>query len=86
MLVSLSESGLKLQRAELQAELVRVLDEINAELPAWERMPQIHVTKEEWGIANGLLTPTMKLRRKQIEEHYRPWIESSLHQGKAVFE
>jgi len=49
-------------------------------------MPQIFVTTDEWGIANGLLTPTMKLRRKQIEERYRPWIESGLGQGKVIFE
>ena len=63
-----------------------MLDQINAELPAWERIPQVFVTREEWSIANGLLTPTMKLRRKQIEQRYRPWVEASLGQGPVVFE
>ena len=86
VLVSLSEPGLKLDRQSLQAQLSSVLDDINAELPAWERMPQIFVTSEEWSIPNGLLTPTMKLRRKQIEERYRPWAEAHLGKDKVVFE
>ncbi|SDU04177.1 long-chain acyl-CoA synthetase [Pseudomonas pohangensis] len=86
VLVSLSESGLSLDREALQEELGRVLDVINSELPPWERMPQMFVTKQEWSIANGLLTPTMKLRRKQIEARYRPWIESNLKQGQVIFE
>ena len=86
VLVSLSEPGQKLERATLEIQLGAVLDQINAELPAWERMPQIFVTQEEWSIPNGLLTPTLKLRRKQIEERYRPWIEANQAKGQVVFE
>ena len=86
LLVFLSESGMKLEPSELTTQLSALLDQINAELPAWERIPQVFVTREEWSIANGLLTPTMKLRRKQIEQRYRPWVEASLGQGPVVFE
>ena len=86
VLVSLSDSGQKMGREQLQTELGKTLDEISGELPSWERMPQMFVTQQEWGIANGLLTPTMKLRRKQIEAHYRPWVEANLGKGKVIFE
>ncbi|MBF7728523.1 AMP-binding protein [Pseudomonas sp. N040] len=86
LLVYPSENGLKRERVELQAQLGALLDEVNSELPAWERMPQMFVTNAEWSIPNGLLTPTMKLRRKQIEQRYRPWVESSLERGAVIFE
>ena len=86
LLAFLSESGHRLDRAELKVQLSALLEEVNAELPPWERMPQIFVTREEWGIPNGLLTPTMKLRRKQIEQRFRPWVEASQGKGVVVIE
>lgn len=86
LLAFLSESGHQLDRAELKVQLSALLEEVNAELPPWERMPQIFVTREEWGISNGLLTPTMKLRRKQIEQRFRPWVEASQGKGVVVIE
>jgi long-chain acyl-CoA synthetase len=86
LLVSLAQAGQQLERDEIVRQLGVLLDEVNAELPAWERMPQVFVTREEWSIANGLLTPTMKLRRKQIEARYRPWVEDNLGKAVVVFE
>ena len=86
LLVYLSENGFRLERRELQTQLSALLDEINNELPAWERMPQVFVTNEEWSIPNGLLTPTMKLRRKQIEQRYRALVETNLDKGTVIFE
>lgn len=86
LLAFLSESGHRLDRAELKVQLSALLEEVNAELPPWERMPQIFVTREEWGISNGLLTPTMKLRRKQIEQRFRSWVEASQGKGVVVIE
>jgi long-chain acyl-CoA synthetase len=38
---------------------------------------------DEWSIANGMLTPTMKLKRTVIEERYRAVIEA-LYTGHEV--
>ena len=64
---TLSEVGRKLDRDLLTQTLGTLLEEINAELPAWEKIAQLFIAREEWTIANGFLTPTMKLKRKPIE-------------------
>jgi long-chain acyl-CoA synthetase len=66
--VTLSEVGKLLEREALSAKLNTLLEQINGELPAWERLAQLFVARNEWSIGNGLLTPTMKLKRKRIEQ------------------
>jgi long-chain acyl-CoA synthetase len=64
---TLSAVGRTLDRETLAQTLGTVLDEINAELPAWEKIAQLFIARDEWTIGNGFLTPTMKLKRKPIE-------------------
>jgi long-chain acyl-CoA synthetase len=86
VLATLSEIGKNLDRADVENQLNAVLKEINAELPPYERINQMFVAREEWQINNGMLTPTMKLRRKPIEAHFRPWIETNIGKVAVVFE
>jgi long-chain acyl-CoA synthetase len=86
VVVTLSESGLKADRADLTERLSTLLKEINAELPPWERIPQLFIAGSEWTIANGLLTPTMKLKRKFIEERFREWVQANTGKTAIVFE
>jgi long-chain acyl-CoA synthetase len=84
ILLTLSELGLGRDREELKAELDALLDEINAEVPAYERISNIFIT-DEWTIENTLLTPTMKLKRKQIEDHYNELVKQHLAAGRVNF-
>ena len=77
LLTTLSESGAVQEQTELKQELESLLETINSEVPAHERVGQIYVVPE-WTIENTLLTPTMKLKRKQIEDTYRSQIEANL--------
>ena len=54
-------------RAQVQAELARLLEDVNRALAAHERLCMIVVANEPWSIENGFLTPTMKIRRNRIE-------------------
>jgi long-chain acyl-CoA synthetase len=54
-------------RSQVQAELGRLLEEVNRELAPHERLRMIVVANEPWSIENGFLTPTMKIRRNRIE-------------------
>ena len=84
LLTTLSETGQSLTGDAVKAELQALLQEINAEVPAHERVGQIFVVPE-WTIENTLLTPTMKIKRKQIEQTYMAQIEANLGGDPVVF-
>ena len=77
LLTTLSETGAASARDELKAELEGLLEQVNGEVPPYERVGQVYVVPE-WTIENTMLTPTMKLKRNQIEQTYRPQIEAGL--------
>jgi long-chain acyl-CoA synthetase len=54
-------------RAEVERELVRLLEEVNARVAEYERLGMLVVADEPWSIENGCLTPTMKLKRARVE-------------------
>ncbi|WP_028007745.1 AMP-binding protein [Solimonas flava] len=59
-------------RATLDAELRSLRETVNARLDPHERLEFLTVVREQWTIDNGFLTPTMKIRRAQLEDRYAP--------------
>lgn len=55
---------------ELKARIEKEIDYLNTKLGAWEQIKKIELTPEVWSIEAGLLTPTMKLKRKVIKERF----------------
>lgn len=86
LLANKSEIAQSLDDDQLVAALTESLSKINAELPPYERVSQIFITDEEWQTANGLLTPTMKLKRKAIEARYLEWVEQHLDQDAIILQ
>lgn len=62
-------------RAEVEAELTRVLKSVNDELPDYAQLKMIVVATEPWSIENGCLTPTMKIKRARIEAAVAPKVD-----------
>jgi long-chain acyl-CoA synthetase len=54
-------------QAQVESELGALLDKVNAAVASHEQLQFIVVAKEAWTMANGCLTPTMKIRRARIE-------------------
>lgn len=71
-------------RARVQVELGRLLQEVNRELAAHERLHMIVVAGEPWSIENGFLTPTMKIRRSRIEAAVAHAVPGWYSSGSAV--
>ncbi len=57
-------------RTELERELARELDAVNAECESHEKVAFVVVVREPWTMENGMLTPTMKIKRNVIEDFY----------------
>jgi len=57
-------------RAKVQQELSDLLREVNQAVADYEQLRMIVVAREPWSIENGMLTPTMKIRRSRIEAEF----------------
>jgi long-chain acyl-CoA synthetase len=49
---------------------------LNTLLPSFEQIGAFHLLHQPWGESSGELTPTMKIRRKFIEQKYQHEIRS----------
>ncbi|MGZ4814043.1 MAG: AMP-dependent synthetase/ligase [Terriglobales bacterium] len=65
-----------IQHPKVIALYESLLNEVNAKLAQFEKMKKFILIPDDFTIANGFLTPTMKLRRRVIEERYRQEIEA----------
>ncbi|WP_111658279.1 AMP-binding protein [Isoalcanivorax indicus] len=51
--------------------LKALLTRVNSEIDAHERLDALVVVPETWGVENNLLTPTLKLKRNELEKLYK---------------
>jgi long-subunit acyl-CoA synthetase (AMP-forming) len=63
-------------RDAMTRSLGNLLDATNAKLDPHERLDRLVVVPEPWTIENGMLTPTMKVRRGPIEESVSSQLET----------
>ena len=53
-----------------------IVDELNQNLAQYEKLKKVLVLPEELSIADGTLTPSMKLRRRHLEQRYHKQIDA----------
>ena len=51
------------------------IDKINKKLTLVEKIKRIQLIDENFSIENGLMTPTMKVKRKKVTEKYKNQLE-----------
>lgn len=76
MLVSLTEEARRKPREEVERGLLADMEAVNQTLEPHEKIAKIIVVKETWTIDNNLMTPTMKVKRNQVEEKYRALLDA----------
>lgn len=87
LLTVLTPAARAKSREEIAASLSATMDAVNAHLEAYEKLETAVVMKEEWTQENGLLTPTLKLKRNALEKIYVPRYPGWYHEkGRVVWE
>jgi long-chain acyl-CoA synthetase len=62
-----SEEG---YREAVKALVQQSIDKVNAQLPGYETIKKFHLFDEPLSVQGGLLTPTLKVRRKKVYERF----------------
>lgn len=61
---------------ELLKELQASVDELNTRLNKWETIKKFEVLDRDFSVEEGELTPSLKVKRKAVEERYRDILDS----------
>lgn len=72
MLTVLTEAAKARGRKEILASLSATMDSVNAHLEPYEKIERAVIMQKDWTQENGLLTPTLKLKRNALEKIYVP--------------
>lgn len=76
MLIIPSPAGKLKSKSALSESLLQSMLEVNPTLEKHEKIEKAVIMKEEWTVENGLLTPTLKIKRSQVEKIHRPMYRS----------
>jgi len=71
-------------RQALEESLERQLEQVNSQLDPHERILFTVIAEGPWTVANGMMTPTLKLRRSFVEERYLARVEGWKREGRRV--
>jgi long-chain acyl-CoA synthetase len=63
----------------VKAEYHALVHNVNQTLANFETIKRFHLVPDEWSMASGELTPTMKLRRRVVVERYAEEIAAIYH-------
>ena len=68
--VTASDRKALVQDAQVVARYQRIVDAVNGTLAPFETIKRMAVVAEEWSIEGDELTPSMKLKRRVVEQRY----------------
>jgi long-chain acyl-CoA synthetase len=76
-LVVLSQIGKAKPKEQLIKSLEASVAEVNPTVEHYEELKKVVIMKNDWTINNGMMTPTMKVKRNEVEKiqvpHYPKW-------------
>lgn len=69
---------------KVQSLYEEVVEEMNQNLARFEKLKRVILVEDEFSVSNGALTPTLKLRRRVIEQRYKKQIDELYAQAEAT--
>ena len=72
-------------KQEIESGVQELFSTVNSKVEHHERLQFIAIVSDDWSIANGFLTPTMKIKRQAIEDATADRVEGWYNEGKQVF-
>jgi len=70
LLAVLSDIGKAIEKEKLKKKLQKKRIDVNTILPNYKKISTIVLVSEPWTPDNGILTPTLKIKRTKINEKY----------------
>ncbi|GAB3269839.1 AMP-binding protein [Parahaliea aestuarii] len=81
MVAVVTEEAKSLPREEVEASVRDMVDSVNDTVEHHARIGAVILSGEPWNIDNGILTPTMKIRRDQVEARFGELAEKLARQS-----
>ena len=82
--IAFSSRAELIANGRVQALYEEVVEQVNQNLARFEKLKRVLLVADEFTAENGALTPTMKLRRRIIEERYRAQIDDLYAQAEST--
>ncbi len=76
VLIVLSPIGKAMTREDVTKLLSDTLDDYNQNCMEYQKLRKVIIASEEWTIENGMLTPTLKMKRNALTSKYEVALES----------
>jgi long-chain acyl-CoA synthetase len=67
------------ESADINKLMKNEIDKLNDNFGHVEKIKKFKLLTDEWSIASGELTPTMKIKRKVVMKQYQKEIEEMYH-------
>jgi long-chain acyl-CoA synthetase len=67
---------------QLQDMMLKEVTRLTPDLAQYEKIKKVALIEHEFSIENGELTPTLKVKRRVVEEHYKDLIDKMYEGGK----
>ena len=74
-LITLDEAEIAKANGDVHSLIERVVDEVNSDLSRYEQIKRFAIVSREFSAEEGEVTPTLKLKRRVIEERFADEIE-----------
>ena len=65
-----------IKHPRVRSRIGEEIKKYNAEFGDTEKIKKFDLVSDEWTVANGLLTPTLKIKREKVAARYKDEIEA----------